>query len=213
LTYILAHHGLFGGHPENSLQAFSSAIEEGLDGFDLCVQPTADAVCVVMHESDLGRTTLGGGVLREMKYDELPRLKNGDPVPRLSDALDIDAMIVNVEMMGESGWKSALAAVEAHGSMGRVIFSSLEHGEVLQLWAACPRARCGLIWEAGEANIVTEEEIAGLPEPMLLYVPSISIDKRADFWAKYAKRLVVWGLAHYEDAISLAFEPIVCIVG
>jgi glycerophosphoryl diester phosphodiesterase len=184
-----------------------------MDGFCVCVQPTADAVCVVARDCDLAPAASGGGVLRRMKFGELPTLKNGEPVPKLSDALEIDAMVISIELVGEPGWKNALAAVEAGGLIDRVVFSSLEHSEVLQLWAACPQAKCGFIWKEGEADSVTEQEISDLPEALLLFAPMASVRKRAGFWGGYAGRLVIWGAAGPGDVAALGFEPFLCIVG
>jgi glycerophosphoryl diester phosphodiesterase len=210
LTFLIAHDSLFGGHPENSLEACNAAIEDGMDGFCVCVQPTADGVCVVARDCDLAP---GGGPLRKVKFSELPTLKSGGPVPKLSDALDIGAMIISIELIGEPGWKSALAAVEASGLIDRVVFSSLEHSEVLQLWAACPQAKCGFIWKEDEADSVTEQEISNLPGALLLFAPVASAHKRADFWGKYAERMVIWNTAGPGDVASLGFEPFLCIVG
>jgi len=187
---------------ENSLDAFRAALEAGMDGFYLGVQPTRDAVCVVASDS----------ASRSMKYNELPRLKNGEAVSKLMDVLEFPAKLSVIELMGEPGWKNALAAVEAQDSLGRVIFSSLEHSEILQLWAACPRARCGFVWEEDEAGAITEEEVSDLPEALLLHVPINSIHKRADFWKKYANRLAVWGVTDYEHIKSIGFDPFACAV-
>jgi len=185
---------------ENLPDASRAALEG--DGFQLVVQPTRDAVCVVSRDA----------ALRGMKYSEAPPLKNFEAIPRLTDALDIPAKLINIELKGEPGWKNALAAVEASDSLGRVIFSSLEHSEILQLWAACPRARCGFIWEAGEANALTEEEILDLPDSLLLHIPLCSINKRADFWKKYANRLVVWDAPDYKSAALIGFNPLAYIL-
>ena len=199
MTFILAQ-----GGPH----VFGTAKKDGMDGFCVCVQPTADAVCVAAHDRDFG----GIAALRKTRFSDLPKLKDGGAFPRLSDALDIGAAIINVELVGEPGWKNALAAVEAHDSIHRVIFSSLEHSEILQLWAACPKAKCGFIWEAHEADAIEEEELSDLPNALLLFVPAVSIRARPGFWSKHAKRLVVYGLARREDAASLGFEPAGCIV-
>ncbi|MDR0499191.1 MAG: hypothetical protein LBH03_05600 [Holophagales bacterium] len=211
--FVLAHHSLLSGHPGNSLQAFSAATKEGFDGFALCVQPTADAVCVVIKDSDLGHITSSQGLLRKMKFSELPKLKNGESIPKLLDLLELPAKLINIELKGEPGWKNALSAVEASDSLGRVIFSSAEHSEILQLWAACPQAKCGFIWEIDEADALTKEEILNLPESLMLHIPAISVEKKPDFWEKYNNRLVVWDLSKYENMASIGFQPTVCIVG
>jgi glycerophosphoryl diester phosphodiesterase len=139
-------------------------------------------------------------------------MNNGEAIPRLSDALELEASIINIELIGEPGWKNVLAAVESHEALKRVIFSSAEHSEILQLWAACPHARCGFIWEADEADELTQEEINDLPKALLLHIPMCSISKRPDFWKQFAKRIVVLGVSDRGQVASLGFEPLGIII-
>ena len=199
MTLILGHRGLSASHLENSLEAFRAALEAGMDGFEVDVQPTLDGVCVALHDADLARTAREGGVLRRLKSTALPLLQNGEPLPRLSELLELPA-------------KQALAAVEAAGALSRVLFSSFEPSEVLQLWAECPEARCGFLWEAGEAMELTEEELADLPEALMLHVPLRAVQERPAFWKPYAKRLVLWEMARPENAKDLGFAPAALIV-
>lgn len=211
MTLLLGHRGLSANHLENSMEAFRGALAAGMDGFELDVQPTLDGVCMVLHDDDLARTARGGGVLRRMKSLELPRLKNGEEVPRLSDVLELPAKLINIELKGEPGWQQALAAVEASEALERVLFSSFEPSEVLQLWAACPSARCGFLWETEEADALTAEELADLPPQLTLHVSFQAVAKRPDFWRPYASRLGLWGLKTAREADRLGFTPAVFI--
>lgn len=209
---ILGHRGLSSSHLENSMAAFRAALAAGLDGFELDVQPTRDGVCAVLHDEDLSRTANGSGLLRQMKAAELPPLKNGEPLPRLADVLDLPARLINVELKGEPGWQQALATVEGADALGRVLFSSFEHSEVLQLWAACETARCGFLWEQDEAMDLTAEELADLPEALWLHPPLKSVQANPALWAPYADRLALWGMKSQADAAGLPFTPAVLIV-
>jgi len=211
MSIILGHRGHSAHHLENSMEAFRSALEAGMDGFELDVQPSQDGVCFVLHDDDLARTARQGGILRKLKAAELPLLNNGEPVPRLVDTLGLPARLVNVELKGEPGWKQALAAVEASGALGRVLFSSFEHSEVFQLWAACHEARCGLLWEEDEAADLDAETLADLPEALTLHLPLGAIQARPEFWAPYRSRLAVWGMATLVEAGGLGFEPAILI--
>ncbi len=211
MTLLLGHRGLSANHLENSMEAFRGALAAGMDGFELDVQPTLDGVCMVLHDDDLARTAEGGGVLRRMKSLELPRLKNGEAVPRLSDVLELPAKLINIELKGEPGWQQALAAVEASEALERVLFSSFEPSEVLQLWAACPSARCGFLWETEEADALTAEELDDLPSQLRLHVSFQSVAKRPAFWRPYASRLALWGLKTPREAAGLGFDPALCI--
>ena len=209
---LLGHRGLSTKHLENSMEAFRAALAAGMDGFELDAQPTRDGVCVVLHDEDLSRTANGSGLLRQMKATELPPLRNGEPLPRLSDVLDLPARLINVELKGEPGWQQALAAVEAAEALERVLFSSFEHSEVLQLWAACETARCGFLWETDEALDLSVEELADLPEALWLHPPLKAVQARPELWAPYADRLALWGMKTAAEAAGLPFTPAVMIV-
>lgn len=208
---LLGHRGYSSKHLENSLEAFRAALVAGMDGFELDVQPTRDGVCAVLHDDDLSRTANGSGILRQMKAAELPALKNGEPLPRLADALDLPATLINVELKGEPGWQQALATVEAAEALDRVLFSSFEHSEVLQLWAACETARCGFLWETDEAMDLTAEELADLPEALWLHPPLKAVQANPALWAPYADRLALWGMKTPAEAAGLPFTPAVLI--
>ncbi|MBP1627859.1 MAG: glycerophosphoryl diester phosphodiesterase [Holophagaceae bacterium] len=212
MSLILGHRGFSARHLENSMEAFQAALAAGMDGFELDVQPTKDGVCMVLHDDELGRTAQGDGVLRQMKSTELPRLKNNEALPRLTDALDLRAKLINVELKGEPGWKQALATVEACEAIKRVLFSSFEPSEVLQLWAACPEAQCGFLWETDEAMELTEEELADLPPALYFHIPLAAVVARPEFWRPHAKRLAIWGLKTPAEAKTLGFEAAILIV-
>jgi glycerophosphoryl diester phosphodiesterase len=211
MPIMLGHRGLSARHLENSMEAFRAALAAGMDGFELDVQPTQDGVCVVLHDDDLARTAAGAGILRKLKSSQLPQLKNGEPLPRLGEVLALPARLVNVELKGEPGWKQALAAVEAADALDRVLFSSFEHSEVLQLWAACPEARCGFLWEEEEAADLDQDTLDELPQSLHLHLPLGALLARPGFWAPYRSRLAVWGLRHPREAEALGFEPAILI--
>ncbi len=211
MTLVLGHRGQSAKHLENSMEAFRAALAAGMDGFELDVQPTRDGVCVVLHDDTLDRTAQAGGTLRQLKASELPKLRNGEPLPRLADVLDLPAKLINVELKGEPGWQQALATVEASEALRRVLFSSFEHTEVLQLWAACPEARCGFLWEPEEADDLTAEELEDLPPELMLHPPLASVKARPELWRPYASRLALWGMKTPNEAADLPFAPAILI--
>ena len=207
MSLILGHRGYKTKHLENSMESFRAALAAGMDGYELDVQPTADGVCCILHDDTLDRTALGSGTLRRMKAADLPKLRNGEAVPTLSDALSLPARLINVELKGEPGWKQALAAVEAADALGKVLFSSFEHSEVLQLWAACAEARCGFLWEHDEAMELDEEALAELPVELHLHPPLSAVKASPALWKPYASRLALWGMKTPKEADGLGFEP------
>ena len=207
MSLILGHRGYKTKHLENSMESFRAALAAGMDGFELDSQPSADGVCFVLHDDTVDRTALGSGILRRMKAADLPKLRNGEALPTLADALALPARLINVELKGEPGWKQALATVEAAEALGKVLFSSFEHSEVLQLWAACPEARCGFLWEHDEAMDLTEEELAELPGELHFHPPLSAVKANLALWKPYASRLALWGMKTPSEADGLGFEP------
>src|ERR1700722_2284446 len=61
--FIVAHRGGTGDTPENTLEAFSTALENGADALWMTVQVTKDGVPVLYRPADLGSLTDGQGHL------------------------------------------------------------------------------------------------------------------------------------------------------
>ena len=74
---MTAHRGLSAHAPENTLYAFSDAIDAGANLIELDVQQTKDGVLVVMHDSSLRRTTGDKRSIWEVDYDEIADLDAG----------------------------------------------------------------------------------------------------------------------------------------
>ena len=80
MTKNFAHRGFSGKYPENTLLAFSKAIEEGVDGIENDVHLTKDGVLVVMHDELVDRTTNGKGYIKDKTYEELAQLADTERV-------------------------------------------------------------------------------------------------------------------------------------
>ena len=109
MTKNFAHRGFSGKYPENTLLAFSKAIEEGVDGIENDVHLTKDGVLVVMHDELVDRTTNGKGYIKDKTYEELAQLdasyifKEYGPqkVPTLREYLELvkdTDIITNIEL-------------------------------------------------------------------------------------------------------------------
>ena len=93
---VMAHRGLSADAPENTLYAFSDAILVGADFIELDVQQTRDGVLVVMHDSNLKRTTGVNKDIWDVDYADIQNLDAGswfDPayanarIPTLEETL------------------------------------------------------------------------------------------------------------------------------
>ena len=104
-----AHRGLHGdGVPENSLKAFSMAVENGY-GSEMDVHLLADGQLAVIHDSLLKRTTGADGRIEDLTSLQLKnyRLEGTDEtIPLFSQVLDIYAgkapLIVELKPVGDN---------------------------------------------------------------------------------------------------------------
>lgn len=137
---VLAHRGVSGQHPENSLGAFLEARRVGADGVELDVRRSADGALVVHHDAVIA----GRGPVAGLRVADLPV-----EVPLLDAALEACAgMTVNVEIKNlpsEPGWDEAelaamavAQAVAERGLFASVVVSSFSAASLDAALAAEP---------------------------------------------------------------------------
>ena len=94
MNHDYAHRGLFNsysGIPENSLEAFRLAVENGC-GIELDIQMTRDKQLVVFHDATLKRMCGDNASISEKTYRELSAYRLEDTeytIPLLTDVLDL----------------------------------------------------------------------------------------------------------------------------
>ena len=87
---VIAHRGASLDHPENTVEAFVGAREQGADWVELDVRRTADGVMVVHHDAHLA----DGRVIVELEATALP-----PGIPSLAEALEACGDLgVNIEI-------------------------------------------------------------------------------------------------------------------
>src|ERR1044071_7635909 len=96
--YVIAHRGISGRYPENTLLAFQRAIEAGADWIELDVHTTADNVVIVSHDATANRCTDGQGFFSAMTLSQVKKLDAGhwfaeefagQRIPTLEETLDL----------------------------------------------------------------------------------------------------------------------------
>jgi glycerophosphoryl diester phosphodiesterase len=143
----LAHRGASSLAPENTLEAFRTAVEAGAGGLELDVHLTRDGHVVVIHDDTLDRTTDGTGAVAGMTLDELRALDAGHNfspdggltrpyrgqdlmVPTLAEAVrEFPGVVVNIDMKGGfPGIEAAvLGVLREEGAEGRALVVSSLH--------------------------------------------------------------------------------------
>ena len=70
-TKVWAHRGASAYAPENTIEAFLLAAEQGADGVELDVQLTKDGEMVVVHDEEIDRVSDGSGLVKDYTLAEL----------------------------------------------------------------------------------------------------------------------------------------------
>ncbi len=108
---IWAHRGCSQRYPENTMMAFSKAVEiKGLTGVELDIQMTKDGVMVVIHDERVDRTTNGVGFVKDFTYLQLRKLsietedQRKEKIPSIIEVLDLmqekmkNGLMLNIEL-------------------------------------------------------------------------------------------------------------------
>ena len=75
--HIAAHRGANEFAPENTLAAFRKAVELGVDLIEIDVRKTKDNINIIMHDSELKRTTGLDGNISDWNYADLEDVSAG----------------------------------------------------------------------------------------------------------------------------------------
>lgn len=160
---IFAHRGASGYAPENTLEAFALAINQGAHGIELDVHMAADGELVVAHDEKIDRVSNGSGYIRRMTTAELKRFVFSKQHPAYQTATiptlrEVFALIqptyleINVEIKhagtGYPGIEQKCSDLAAEmGMTERILYSSFNHDSMVRMKRICPAARCGVLYE------------------------------------------------------------------
>ncbi|MDD6349421.1 glycerophosphodiester phosphodiesterase family protein [Intestinibaculum porci] len=155
--YELAHRGLSKSYPENTMLAFTRALEAGFDGIETDVQMTRDGVLVLCHDEKINRTSTGKGYLKDYTYQQLLqynfnyKFDTQVTIPTLDELLELIAgthKILNLEIKDtkSEGIERAIAlAVKQHHLEDQVVFSSVSLESLIKIRRFLPASYVALI--------------------------------------------------------------------
>lgn len=72
--HLIAHRGWSQRFPENSIPAFSAAVDAGADEIELDVRVSKDGIPFVMHDATIDRTSDGTGKISELTSQEIGKI-------------------------------------------------------------------------------------------------------------------------------------------
>lgn len=135
----MAHRGWHTGTMaglENTLAAFTRAVEEGYAYVETDAQATADGHVVLHHDRTLGRTTAGDGTVGGLTLRELgDELVGGrEPIPTLREVLDaLPGVRLNIDLKTDAAVLPVLAVLEVTGAWHRVCLASFSESRLARL--------------------------------------------------------------------------------
>lgn len=166
---------LLGGHrgnsaefPENTLKAFASAIDLGVDVIECDVHLAADGGLPVIHDHLLDRTTNGHGLVRDQSMAELKALDAGswkgagfagERIPALAEVLalargkvGVAIEIKNLPLVYAGIEAAVVGAVEAAAMVSDVIVIAFDHRSLLRVREKNPQILTGVLEASRPVN-------------------------------------------------------------
>ena len=125
---VFAHRGGGQEAPENTMSAFAHAYEAGVRHIETDAHLPADGQVVICHDETVDRCYDGTGVIAQMTWRELSKLRHrdsGEQLPLLAQVLEAfpDAYFnIDVKEAGVEG--PLLDVVADHGAADRVLVAS-----------------------------------------------------------------------------------------
>lgn len=105
---LFGHRGYSDKYPENTMLAFTKAIEDGFDGIETDVHKTKDGKLVLCHDEKIDRTSDGKGYIKDKTYEELLQYDFGcktkyknQRIPLLKELLELckgKKILINIEV-------------------------------------------------------------------------------------------------------------------
>jgi glycerophosphoryl diester phosphodiesterase len=187
---VLGHRGASAVAPENGVDAFRRAAQDGADGVELDVLCCATGEVLVFHDDDLARLGNRPERIADLPYAAIReiRLTSGASIPTLEEALEAcgSKMLVNVELKAAAGvWGGPLGAlvdgvaavIERTGTAPRVLVSSF-HPRAVHLWKRrAPAVSAGLLFERESSLPMRRAWAAPLLRPFALH-PEFTLCRR-----------------------------------
>ena len=214
MTKIFAHRGASAYAPENTVEAFALAMEQGADGIELDVQMTKDGQVVVIHDETIDRVSDGTGAVRDYTLEELKKfhfsnhMENYENavIPTLKEVLDLiksSSMLLNIELKTGIYWypnleEKTMELVKEAGMEDRVIYSSFNHYSIKKILELDSHAECAFLYSDVILNVDKYAKNAGVCG----LHPAVYHLKMAEFLKEYQDsglKVRVWTVNKKED--------------
>lgn len=160
----IAHRGASGIAPENTLTAFKTAIEIGVDAIELDLHGTVDDQIVVIHDPTLDRTTNLNGLIKQITLNKIKHVDagswfdkkfKGEPIPTLSEVLTFaaDKTISVLEIKDTTITKRVVEIVREMDVLNQVIIISFDFSTIETVRSVEPKISTGLLIGGRNGNV------------------------------------------------------------
>lgn len=152
-----------GVEPENTLRSFVAAQQAGLDVIELDLHLSKDGALVVMHDTEVDRTTDGTGAIADKTLAELRALDagRGERVPVFEEVLDAVRSPLQAEIKDVAAARALAGVMTGRDLVARVEVSSFHDDAVAEIARLVPGVRTALIASRYGTDIVDRAVAVG----------------------------------------------------
>ncbi|MDY0406372.1 glycerophosphodiester phosphodiesterase [Virgibacillus sp. 179-BFC.A HS] len=178
--YMMAHRGISGHRPENTMASFREAVKQKVDCIELDVRLTKDGVPVVCHDATIRRTSNGKGFIHQLTLKELKKYDfgswfseeyKGERIPTFEEVLELvkdESINLNIEtkngpVIPEDLEAKTLDLVYRYHMQERVMYSSFDHFSLKRLYKLDSSAKVGFVFHMNLINLFDYIENTGVP--------------------------------------------------
>jgi glycerophosphoryl diester phosphodiesterase len=199
----IGHRGARAYEPENTLSSFRRAVELGVDAIELDVRKTKDNEIVVIHNSDVNKTTDGSGAVSDFTLEEIKRFvtEKGEHIPTLEEVLDAVGKRVKVLVeLKETGIEeNVLDLIQRKRLIENVILISFHEDVLRKVRELNDKVTTGLIYVRHKNPIQSALDLkAEYLLPLYRFTHSANVKKAHEKGLK----VIVWTINTKEEAIE-----------
>jgi len=196
----IGHRGAKAYEPENTLRSFKRAIELGVDAVELDVRKTKDNEIVVIHNSDVDKTTDGSGSVNDFTLEEIKKFvtEKGEHIPTLEEVLEFVGKRVKilVELKETGIEEKVLGLIREKGLLETVIIVSFHEEALKKVRELNEKVATGLIYVRHKNPIQSALELkAEYLLPLYRFTHSANIRQAHEKGLK----MIVWTINREEE--------------
>jgi len=219
---LFAHRGDVAHAPENTLPAFQQAIQKGADGVELDVNLTADGHVIVIHDSNVDRTTDGKGRVDSLTLEVIRKLDAGKwfdekfagtQVPLLEEVFETVGRdkIINIELKFANYFTpheglvvKVCELIKRHNNQSQILFSSFFPSSLKIAAQMLPEVPRGLLAARGFLGLWARSFGFMFGDYQALHPHISSVSREQILRAHRLKRRVhVWTVNKPEEILQL----------